>query len=235
VRVRLALVFALVAASSHAQGESAASFRTANENAARSRWDEATEGYAKLASSGVRAPSLYWNWSQAAAANGKQGEAVWALICARQLQPRDQSVDREIERIRLELGLDPSEISLGLAGDAVLGARRLHLDLVAALMFVISLVGATIRRTSIALGFLMTGALLLAPFWIGSAQGVRGVVVRKDAPLVDIPRNDAVPLATLREGEVIPLLSEEGEYFKVQDASGARGFAHKSNVRRIAD
>jgi uncharacterized protein YgiM (DUF1202 family) len=58
-------------------------------------------------------------------------------------------------------------------------------------------------------------------------------VVQKDAPLMDAARNDALALANLREGEVVPILGEEGEYVKIQDASGARGFAHRNDVRRI--
>jgi len=237
VTARLVAVLLFAAAIASAQVDPAVSFRTANESAARSRWDEAIEKYARLADSGVRAPSLYWNWSQAASANGRQGEAVWSLMCARQLVPGDESVHREIERLRAELGLDPSEISLGLAGDALLVSRRFHLEVFAALAFIVTLIGTVSRRlrTAPSLGFFLAGVLFLAPFWMGSFQGSRAVVIRKDAPLVDIPRNDAVPLATLREGEVIPVLAEEGDYFKVQDASGARGFAHKSNVRRIAD
>ena len=59
------------------------------------------------------------------------------------------------------------------------------------------------------------------------------MVVRKDAPLLDVARPEGVALASLREGEVVPLLGEEGDYVRIQDASGARGFAHKGDVRKV--
>ena len=80
---------------------------------------------------------------------------------------------------------------------------------------------------------LLLGLALLSPLFGGRWREPRGVVVQKDAPLVDVPRADAVALANLREGEVVPLLGEDGDYVRIQDASGARGFAHKNDVRKI--
>ena len=79
----------------------------------------------------------------------------------------------------------------------------------------------------------LAGLVLISPFLVAPFRGSRGVVVQKDAPLVDAPRDNAVALANLREGEVVPILGEEGSYVRIQDASGARGFALKSDVRRI--
>ena len=141
---------------------------------------------------------------------------------------------RELERLRGELGLDPSEMSLGLVGDARRLARRFRFDVIAVLLFLVSialLFGKT-PRASWSLGAFIAGLLVLAPLLAGAWRGPRGVVVQKDAPLLDIPRNDAVALANLREGEVVPLLADEGEYLRIQDASGARGFALKTDVRQ---
>lgn len=210
-------------------------FRRGNENAARSRWEDALLDYARLAKDGVRAPSLYWNWAQAASASGKKGEAVWALLRAQDLTPTDPTIGRDLERLRGELGLDPSEVSLGLLGDARLMARRSRFDalaIAALLLSVFALMGKK-PRPSLSLASFLIGLLLALPFFAGSWREPRGVVVQKDAPLLDIPRNDAVALANLREGEVVPLLGEEADYVRIQDASGARGFAHKNDVRRM--
>ncbi len=210
-------------------------FRRGNEHAARSRWDEAIVEYGGLARNGVKAPSLYWNWAQAAAASGRKGEALWALMRGRELTPGDSSMVRDIERLRGELGLDPSEVSLGFLGDLRVLARRFRFDALALAAFLVSIVAAMGKkpRSSLSLSALGVGLLLGAPFVAGAWREPRGVVVQKDAPLMDVARNDAVALANLREGEVVPLLGEEGEYVKIQDASGARGFAHKDDVRRI--
>jgi hypothetical protein len=212
-----------------------AAFRRGNESASRSKWDEAISEYSHLAQEGVRAPSLYWNWAQAAAARGNKGEALWALLRAQELTPRDSSLVRDIERLRSELGLDPSEISLGVSGDVRLLARRFRFDVFAVgvlLLSIASLLGKK-PRIRLALGTGLAGVVLLAPYFAGAWREPRGVVVQRDAPLLDIPRNDAVALANLREGEVVPLLGEEGDYVRIQDASGARGFAHRSDVRAI--
>ena len=210
-------------------------FRRGNEGAARSQWDAALGAYAELEKQGVRAPSLYWNWAQTAAAAGKKGEALWAVLRARELAPADSSLSRELERLRAELGLDPSEVSLGLLGDLRVQARRFRLDLAAMVFLVISL-GALFGkkpRATLSRAALLAGVLLALPFFGGAWRGPRGVVIQKDAPLLDIPRDDAVALANLREGEAVPLLAFEGDYVRIQDASGARGFAHKGDVRKI--
>lgn len=234
--VGLALWATLLAGLAFAQSETpSAVFRRGNENAARSRWDDAIAEYNRLAHDGLRAPSLYWNWAQAASANGRKGEALWALLRGRELTPGDAGMIREVERLRSELGLDPSEVSLGFLGDLRSLARRFRFDALAMVAFALSIALALKRgpRSPLSLAALLVGLLFGAPFVAGSWSESRGVVVQKDAPLMDAPRNDAVALANLREGEVVPLLGEEGDYVKLQDASGARGFAHKNDVRKI--
>lgn len=210
-------------------------FRRGNEHAARSRWDDAIGEYSRLARDGVKAPSLYWNWAQAATASGRRGEALWALMSGRELTPGDASMIREVERLRGELGLDPSEISLGFLGDLRAQARRFRFDAIALTAFFFSILAVMGKRSrsSASLAFLVVGILLLTPFLAAGWREPRGVVVQKDAPLMDAARSDALALANLREGEVVPILGEEGEYVRIQDASGARGFALKNDVRTI--
>ena len=237
-RIRAGALTGLLLMSTSAHAQPAAPedvFRTGNEHAAKGRFDEALLEYGRLERSGVSAPSLFWNWAQVASASGKKGETLWALLRARQLAPVDPSVRRETERVRLELGLDPAETSLGLVGDLALLARRNRFDVLALLCLILSLVLLALGKPRLGLSriLILAGALLALPYPLERWSDPRGVVVRKDAPLVDIPRADAVHLASLREGEVVPLLGEEGEYVKIQDASGARGFALRSDVRKI--
>lgn len=232
--IAAALLSVVWATNLQAQPEApSAAFRKGNEKAALSRWDEAIEEYGRLKDAGVRAPALYWNWAQAAAASGKKGEALWALLRAQDLAPRDPSLTREMERLRAELGLDPSELSRGLLGDACALARRFRFDWLALFAIAGSVLLALRRSPRAALATSLLGLALVAPFFMVSWREPRGVVVRRDAPLVDAPRKDAVSLASLREGEVVPVLEESGDYVKIQDASGARGFAHQDDVRRI--
>ena len=60
-----------------------------------------------------------------------------------------------------------------------------------------------------------------------------GAVVRRGAPLLDAASPTAEALGTLREGEVVPILETSGDYLRVEDSSGARGWALTRDVRRI--
>ena len=174
-------------------------FRRANENAANGRLQDALLEYAHIEKAGVRAPALYWNWAQVAAAAGRQGEALWALLRAGRLSPFDPSVQRETERVRLELGLDPAEASLGLLGDLELLSRRSRFDAIALACGCLSLVLLVGKRprSSVSPFLALAGLLLVLPLALGRWRDPRGVVIQKDAPLLDAPRIDAVALATL--------------------------------------
>ena len=211
------------------------SFRQGNESAAQSKWADAISAYETLARTNTASPALYWNWSQVASAQGVKGEALWAMLRARDLSPSDPTMSREVERLRAELGLDPSEISLGLLGESRTVARRYRFDLFAIAAFLIAgllSLGKKPRLIASHAAFLI-GILLALPLWGGLWREPRGVVVHKESPLVDAPKTDAVSLSSLREGEVVPILEDQGEYFRIQDASGARGYALKSDVRKI--
>ena len=233
----VALVLCLAtAAFVRAQSDApATAFSRGNESASRGRWDDALTEYGRLAQAGVRSPSLRWNWAQVAYAKGLRGEALWALLSLQDLSPADNTSRREIERLRAELGLDPSEVSMGLLGEARIMARRFRFDLMSILAFVLSslLCFENKRKATVAPTVFVMGALLALPLLVGRWREPRGVVVRKDASLVDAPLRQGVALSSLREGEAVPILGEEGDYLRIQDASGARGFAHKDDVRKI--
>jgi hypothetical protein len=232
----LAFWLLLAAAPATSQVEAPeAVFKRGNENAAMGRWDDAISDYAALSRRGLRSPSLYWNWSQAAGASGRKGEALWALLKTQELAPSDANVARDIDRLRTELGLDPSEISLGFWGEVRRTGRRFRFDVIALGLLLVSITAAMAGqpRRLLSISALICGLVLISPYFASAWREPRGVVVQKDAPLLDSPRPDALALANLREGEVVPLLGDEAEHVRIQDASGARGFAHKSDVRTL--
>jgi hypothetical protein len=197
--------------------------------------------YEELATDGYASPSLYWNWGQAALARGTPGEALWALLRARELDPGDRAVRRETERLREALNLDPAEIAPEpLAGVARL-ARRYRLDLLAAALLLLSVGAHVVVRLRpgsrwpapvawVALGLgLVVGA---APA-VGLLARPTGVVVRRGAPLLDAASPTAEAIGTLREGEVVPVLKPGETWLQIEDASGARGWAHRGDVRPL--
>ena len=217
-------------------------FREANETARHGDYPKAIEQYARLADDGARSGSLYWNWAQAAAARGASGEALWALMQAREYEMGDPAIARGVERLRTGLNLDPAELNPEPLAVLRRWSHGLHLALAAVALLVVSLVahaigrwrgarfGAGVSWASLTLGTLLVAVCLLA----ASARSV-GVVIRRGAPLLDAASPTAEVSGSLREGEVLPILETSGDYVRVQDSSGARGWAHVADVRRVAD
>ncbi|MGE5126463.1 MAG: SH3 domain-containing protein, partial [Betaproteobacteria bacterium] len=50
---------------------------------------------------------------------------------------------------------------------------------------------------------------------------------------LDAASPGAEPIGTLREGEVVPVLEASGDWLRVEDNAGARGWARAGDVRRL--
>jgi hypothetical protein len=196
--------------------------------------------YQELAATGAASASLYWNWAQAARARGALGEALWALLRARELEPGDRAVVRDIEQVRADASLDPAEIAPEPLAAAARFGRRFRLDTLAVLFAVVSLIAHLLvryrrppwaRSVAWAAGGLAL-ACAVAPLAGGLARPT-GVVVRRGAPLLEAASPTADATGTLREGEVVPILDASGGYVRIEDSSGARGWARAEDVRRL--
>jgi tetratricopeptide (TPR) repeat protein len=216
-------------------------FQSAGELARRGDYPKAIAAYEALARSGNESASLYWNWAQVAIARGALGEALWALLRARELDPSDRAVRREIDRLREGANLDRAEIAPDPLSSVARVSRWFRLDLVAILLLAISLGAHAVYKwrraparlvsmawTALALG-LVASLLPVA----GSFARPTGAVVRRDAPLLDAASPTGETVGTLREGEVVPILDASGGYVRVEDSSGARGWATGADVRPI--
>ena len=216
-------------------------FREANELARAGDYPKAISLYGDLAGSGHESASLYWNWAQAAAARGAQGEALWALLRARELEPGDRAVVRDVERLREALNLDPAEIAPEPLAAAGRWARRFRLDLLAIALLGLSLVAHALAR--LPPGLRWAGRAAAVGLSLGLLAGVvpmaasfarpTAAVVRRAAPLLDAASPTAETTGSLREGEVVPVLESSGAWLRVEDNAGARGWAHVDDVRRL--
>ena len=227
-----------------AAGEAAsaeAGFRAANEQARAGDFPKALAGYAALAHAGHESASLYWNWAQAASGRGAAAEALWALLRARELDPADRAVARDVERLREALNLDAAEIAPEPLAAAARLSRRYRLDLLAAVLLGASLAlhaWTRLRAAKAGLGSLAgvalaLGAIAAAGPIAGSLARPTAVVVQRAAPLFDAASPDAEPAGALREGEVVPVLDASGEWLRVEDNAGARGWARAGDVWRL--
>ncbi len=233
------VVLLVVALPLCAQADPTARFQEANAVARAGDYPKAIEAYAQLAT-GDESPSLFWNWAQAARARGAAGEALWALLRARDLAPGDRAIARELEEVRAELGLDVAEIAPEPLSLVARFARRFGLGWLAALLLFLSVVAhaaARFARTPRALTLAWTAAVLAvvaaAPALLAGLERPTAVVVRRGAPLLPAASPTAAAAGTLREGEVVPILDESGGYVRLEDSSGARGWALAEDVRRL--
>lgn len=216
-------------------------FREANELARAGDYPKAIALYGGLAASGEESASLYWNWAQAATARGAQGEALWALLRARELDPGDRAVVRDVEGLRESLNLDPAEIAPEPLASAGRVSRRFRLALLALVLLALSLIAHGLARAwpghrwpgGAAWASLLIGLLAAAVPLAASFARPTAVVVRRGAPLLDAASPTAEATGSLREGEVVPVLEASGVWLRVEDNAGARGWAHVDDVRRL--
>jgi hypothetical protein len=194
--------------------------------------------YRELAASGVESASLYWNWSQAAATRGEIGEALWAALRARELDPGDRALPREIQRLREAANLDPAEIAPEPLAALDRGSRLFHLDWLALGLAGLSVIARVLARllpgsrrlprtawAALALAALVGAVPVAASFGRPTA-----VVVSRSAALLDSASPTAKAIGTLRPGEVVPVVERSGVYLRIEDSSGARGWAHQEDV-----
>jgi hypothetical protein len=237
-QVTLALALATSAGAGGTGPSAPDRFREAGELLRQGDSVKAAAIYRELAESAAESASLYWNWAQAAASRGETGEALWAALRARELDPADRALPREIQRLREAANLDPAEIAPEPL--AVLGrvGRRFRLDLLALAFAVVSVAAhAATRRLPAARWpsraawgtFALALAAGVAPV-AATAAHPTGVVVRRDAPLYDAASPTAATIGSLRLGEVVPLDEETAGYLRVEDSSGARGWARRDDV-----
>jgi hypothetical protein len=194
--------------------------------------------YRELSGAGVESASLYWNWGQAASARGETGEALWAVLRAREIDPGDRALPREIQRLREAANLDPAEIAPEPLSALARASRRFQLGWLVIALGLVSLAAHAAARhlpahrwpaptawAALALAFLL-GLVPLS----GSLARPSAVVVRRGAPLLDSASATAHAIGSLRQAEVVPLLETSADYLRVEDSSGARGWAHRDDV-----
>ena len=232
-------LLALLALSSMGRADTPADrFRAAGEQLRAGDALKAVAIYRDLAASGVESASLYWNWAQAASARGELGEALWAMLRAREIDPGDRALPREIQRLRESVNLDSAEIAPEPLAALARASRRFRLGWLVVALAGISLashVGLRLlpahRWPAPTAWATLALALALASVPLaGSLARPTGVVVRRGAPLLDSASPTAGVIGSLRQAEVVPLLERSEDYMRVEDSSGARGWAHADDV-----
>jgi hypothetical protein len=230
----------LAAGVAHAQaaGSAAERFRQAGELVRSGDALKGIDTYRELAAGGHESGSLYWNWAQAASARGELGEALWAVLRGREVEPGDRALGRELERLRESANLDPAELAPEPVAALARVGRRFHLDWLALALAVLSLAAHGAARLWPARLWPARAAWAAAALAVlaacvplaGASARSTAVVVRRGAPLLDGASPSARPIGALRQGEVVPVLERSDAYLRVEDSAGARGWAHGDDV-----
>jgi hypothetical protein len=232
-------LLALLAVTGPARAETPAErFRAAGEQLRGGDAPKAIAIYRDLAASGVESASLYWNWAQAASARGEIGEALWAMLRAREIDPGDRALPREIQRLREAANLDSAEIAPEPLAALERAGRRFRLGWLVVILAALSLASHVAVRLlpahrwpgPTAWATFAAAVALAAVFLGGSLARPTGVVVRRGAPLLDAASTTAHAIGSLRQAEVVPLLERSADYVRVEDSAGARGWAHRDDV-----
>jgi hypothetical protein len=235
----MAAACALAAGAAGADATAAAQrFREAAERVRAGDALQAIAIYRELAASGLESGSLYWNWAQAASARGEAGEALWAVLRGREVDPGDRSLAREVERLREAANLDPAELTPEPVAVLARVGRRFHLDWLALALALASVAAHSAGRwlparvwPARAAWAAAALALLAAAVPVaGATARPTAVVVRRGAPLLDGASPIARPVGALRQGEAVPVIERSAAYLRVEDSSGARGWAHVDDV-----
>ncbi len=216
-------------------------FREASALARAGDYPGAVTVYRELAEAGVESASLYWNWGQAAQARGATGEALWALMRAREIDPGERALARPIDQLRAAANLDAAEIAPEPLQAVARVARRLRLDWAALALLALSLAAQAVARarpfargvTAVAWGALALGITLALVPLLGAWARPTAVVVTRAAPLLDAAASAATAVGALREGEVVPILERGADFVRIEDSAGARGWAHVDDVRPL--
>jgi hypothetical protein len=74
------------------------------------------------------------------------------------------------------------------------------------------------------------GAALALLWIVGSRARQTAVIVQRGAALFEAASVSAESIGTLREGEVVPVVAVSTGFLRIQDSSGARGWARASDV-----
>jgi hypothetical protein len=230
-----------LAAGAAVAAEPSALFQQANEAARSGDYPRAIALYDDAAAAGGASASLFWNRAQASRARGASGEALWALLQARDLEPGDTAVERALEEVRTELNLDRAELQPDPRALAARIASRLGLGWWAVALAAASLLAharARFARSPRARAVALVTAALALPAALPPALGAfarpLAVVVRRGAPLLPAASPTVEATGSLREGEVVPILDASAGYFRIEDSSGARGWALAEDVKPLS-
>lgn len=246
-----ALAVILIVAAGGVCAADTGAFFEGNQAYSQGRYGEAIARYRAALESEGASPSLLFNLANAYQQQGNFGQAILNYERALALDPGNADIQANLRSLRKQLGLYREEAPIWVRFFESLSVNAWTLLASAAffgvgLLFLVRGVLPFVRRRREAahpLGFLpfkaavallfSVMAVSLAGVWLQLQNLDRAVVTQPDARLLISPFESAQSVAPIKEGRVVEILKDFGNFSYVREANGQTGWISKQSAEPI--
>lgn len=232
-------------------GSSDGAFFEGNQAYSQKRYKDAIAHYRAAAETGGASASLLFNLANAYQQQGNAGQAILNYERALALEPANADIQANLERLRKELGLYREGVPIWVRFFETLSLNGWTL-LASGAFFAVGLLflarGALpyfrkqgdAEKTLPFLPFravismlLVVIAVSLTGVWTQFEHLNRAVVTQPDARLLISPFESAESIAPIKEGRVVEILKDFGDFSYVREANGQTGWLSKKMAQPI--
>jgi len=226
-------------------------FFEGNQAYSQGRYQDAIAHYREAAESEGVSASLLFNLANAYQQQGNTGQAILNYERALALDPGDADIQANLERLRKDVGLYSEAAPIWLRFFETLSLNSWTLLASGAffavgLLFLLRGVLPFLRkqgkaekplaflpfRTVISL-LLVVMAVSITGVWAQFQNVNRAVVTQPDARLLISPFESAESIAPIKEGRVVEILKDFGDFSYVREANGQTGWISKKSAEPI--
>lgn len=223
----------------------AASFETGVALYQKGQFQEAAAEFGRLAAAGTETPSVYYNLANSWLKAGQIGKGVWALERAYWLDPRDEDIRFNRALVKAALGEPVADAGVLEPVERVLGyVRTSEIELalqMSTILLVLCMLACAYVRSFRALFGTLFWILLLISTLVWGAAGLRWNEVRHPAAVIQEkevfvrygPAESNSKSHQLKEGAMLRIEKQSGDWYLVRLAGGQSGWIPKSAVLRV--
>lgn len=224
-------------------------FLVANEQYHKEAFDQAIAGYEAILEKGQASGALYYNLGNAYLKEGLLGKARWAYLRSQQYMPRDADLQANLAHTASLLGEGAAKpwrappllrwfAGEGHVAETVLLPWSLVLLWLAVAGRVLITWNTLARRilksalVIVALLSVWSGAALASrAFW--HAKTAHAVVIHAAVDVRYAPQQSGTTHFTLKEGNIIRTLDQQGEWVQIQRVDGRAGWLPAESVKAL--
>jgi len=215
-------------------------FQQANEAYSRGDYDQAISKYLEITKTAGYSPSVLFNLANSYALSGRTGKAILNYQRALRLSPSDSDISGNLDLVKKENGLFPTEPSQLERFFQLLSlnqwAALLPVCLVLLTLFLALNMKYRFSRQMIT--FVAAACLLL--LLVASAGTLDryrsfnpSVVISPDAKLFISPFASSDPIGAMQEGRLVFLSKSHGVYSYITDETGRKGWIASDQIQAV--